>query len=56
MERLGVTGIKSAMPGFEESLSDQEIWDILAFIKSTWPRRQRQIQEVRTQAMQMKGQ
>ncbi len=55
MERLGVTRIKSAMPGFGDSLSDQEIWNILAFIKSTWPKRQRQIQEVRTQAMQMRG-
>ncbi len=30
-------GFKSAMPGFGDALSDREIWDILAFIKSTWP-------------------
>lgn len=33
----GVAGIKSAMPGFGEQLTDGEIWDVLAFIKSHWP-------------------
>lgn len=40
-------GFKSAMPGFAGSLSDAEIWAVLAFIKSRWPEsvrdRQRQI-------------
>lgn len=27
----------SGMPGFEGLLTDQEIWDVLAYIKSTWP-------------------
>ena len=40
-------GFKSAMPGFGEDLKDGEIWAVLAFIKSRWPRevlaRQRQI-------------
>lgn len=55
LEKAGITGVASGMPGFEESLSDQDIWDILAFIKSTWPDRERQVQEQRTQAAKMKG-
>jgi mono/diheme cytochrome c family protein len=30
---------ESNMPGFEDSLSDQEIWEVLGYIKSTWPDR-----------------
>lgn len=30
-------GFRSNMPGFEETLSDREIWAVLAFIKSRWP-------------------
>ena len=32
-------GYQSNMPGFDGVLSDQEIWDVLAYIKSTWPAR-----------------
>jgi mono/diheme cytochrome c family protein len=32
-------GYKSRMPGFEETLSDTDIIDVLAFIKSTWSAR-----------------
>ena len=32
----GVTNFESGMPGFAESLTDDEIRDVLAFIKSTW--------------------
>ena len=28
---------KSNMPAFGDTLSDEEIWAVLAFIKSTWP-------------------
>ena len=38
---------KSAMPGFGDSLSDDEIWAVLAFIKSRWSARNRDIQEQR---------
>ena len=31
------TGIKSDMPGFEDTLSDAEIIAVLSYIKSTWP-------------------
>ena len=34
-------GYESDMPGFAGVLSDEEIRAILAFIKSTWPERQR---------------
>ncbi|MBT3907967.1 MAG: cytochrome c [Rhodospirillaceae bacterium] len=27
----------SAMPGFKDSLSDQQIWGVLNYIKSRWP-------------------
>lgn len=30
-------GFKSNMPGFAGTLSDAEIWAVLAFIKSKWP-------------------
>ncbi len=38
----------SGMPGFSEELSDDEIWNVLAYIQSTWPERHRQIQSERT--------
>lgn len=31
-------GFKSAMPGFGDTLGDGEIWAVLSFIKSRWPR------------------
>jgi mono/diheme cytochrome c family protein len=45
-----VDGYKSDMPGFENVLSDGEIRAVLAFIKSTWPEREREYQELRTRA------
>jgi mono/diheme cytochrome c family protein len=43
--RLGVGGVvpgyESDMPAFGDILSDEEIAAVLAFIKSTWPERQR---------------
>jgi mono/diheme cytochrome c family protein len=38
---------KSAMPGFGDHLSDEEIWAVLAFIKSRWSPKTREIQERR---------
>lgn len=37
-------GYKSDMPGFANVMSDDEIHAVLAFIKSTWPERERQYQ------------
>lgn len=36
-ETLKPDGKVSRMPGFEEKLTDDEIWAVIAFIKSTWP-------------------
>lgn len=51
-EALASQGIdfNSGMPGFGEQLNDQQIWDILAYIKSTWPARQQELQATRTEA------
>ena len=38
-------GYESDMPGFGDVLSDAEIHSVLAFIKSTWPERERSYQE-----------
>ena len=48
----GVTNFKSGMPGFAEVLSDQEIRNILGYIKSTWPER---IQEQRKRRLAQSG-
>ena len=45
----------SGMPGFSDSLTDVEIWNILGYIKSTWPERMREIQASRTESEQMQG-
>jgi mono/diheme cytochrome c family protein len=31
-------GYESDMPGFDQILTDHQIWAVLAFIKSTWPK------------------
>jgi mono/diheme cytochrome c family protein len=38
-------GYESDMPGFADVLSDAEIEAVLAYIKSTWPERERRYQE-----------
>ncbi|MEQ5869720.1 cytochrome c [Sagittula sp. NFXS13] len=37
MKRLNVTDFTSGMPGFGDTLSDDDIWDVLAYIRSQWP-------------------
>jgi mono/diheme cytochrome c family protein len=39
-----VAGYESDMPAFDGILSDDEIAAVLAFVKSTWPERQRDVQ------------
>ena len=46
----GITDFKSGMPGFAETLSEDEIWDTLAYIRSTWPQRIQDIQASRNPA------
>lgn len=43
----GIDGFKSGMPAFGEVLTEAEIWDVLAFIRSTWPERIKQTQAMR---------
>jgi mono/diheme cytochrome c family protein len=38
-EAIVGNGYKSNMMGFGDTLSNQEILEVLAYIKSTWPRR-----------------
>ncbi len=47
MEARGIS-MNSGMPGFRETLSDDEINAILDYIKSTWPERERALQAQRT--------
>lgn len=47
LEQRGVTGFESGMPGFGDILTDDEIWDILAYIRSTWPERIQEMQATR---------
>ncbi len=46
--RMGLDGVVSGMPGFGDVLSDQDIWNVLAFIKSHWSARNRELQAQRT--------
>lgn len=55
LETRGVSGFSSGMPGFSDNLSDQQIWDILAYIKSTWTKRIRDMQATQTEGEQMQG-
>lgn len=49
LDRLGVA-FTSGMPGFGDRLSPEERENILDFIKSTWPERERAYQSERTYA------
>ena len=43
----GIEDFISGMPAFEAVLSDEDIWDILAYIRSTWPSREQAAQASR---------
>ena len=47
LAEMGITDFKSGMPAFGDVLSDDEIWDILAYIRSTWPEEIRDAQASR---------
>ncbi len=47
MAARGSAGFKSGMPGFADVISDDEIWNVLAYIRSTWPERVQEIQAMR---------
>jgi mono/diheme cytochrome c family protein len=44
IERYAPPGYESDMPAFKGILSDEEIWAVLAYIKSNWPEETRQWQ------------
>lgn len=50
-QRFAGADYKSTMPAYEGKLTDQEIWNVLAFIKSQWPA---EIQEKHTKAFSEK--
>ena len=43
-----VSDFNSGMPAFDKTLTDDEIWDILAYIRSTWSQREQEVQASRT--------
>ncbi|PVE24421.1 cytochrome C [Microvirga sp. KLBC 81] len=47
-----VPGHESNMPAFAGMLSDEEIRAVMAFIKSTWPEKEREYQAARTKAQE----
>ncbi len=56
LRRMGLETAVSGMPGFADTLSDEDISEILTFIKSKWPERERSYQFERTQADKRRGQ
>lgn len=44
LAQMGIHDFNSGMPAFENTISDSDIWDILAYIRSTWPERQQAAQ------------
>jgi mono/diheme cytochrome c family protein len=45
---------ESDMPAFKDVLTDEEIWAVLAYIKSTWPEDMREFQEEANQRAQQR--
>jgi mono/diheme cytochrome c family protein len=54
LARQGVE-FASGMPAFGDRLDDRQIRDILAYIQSTWPERECQVQAARTEAEALEG-
>lgn len=49
-------GYVTDMPAFGDVLEDEEIWAVLAYIKSTWPPEARKAQQARTEQAAQAGQ
>lgn len=47
LETRGVTGFASNMPAFKDTLTQDDVWDILGYIRSTWPEHERRVQDSR---------
>ena len=52
LEARGVTDFRSGMPAFRDRLSEDEVLDILAFIRSTWSEEAQEIQRQRTHGVE----
>ena len=52
-EMMAAQGMEfdSGMPGVGDQLTDQEIWNILGYIKSTWPEEIQDMQAARTKGV-----
>ena len=37
LETAGIMNYTSGMPAYDDLLTDEEIWEILSYIRSTWP-------------------
>jgi mono/diheme cytochrome c family protein len=37
LEAVGVKNFTSGMPAFGDVLTDEQIWEVLSYIRSTWP-------------------
>ena len=37
LEEVGVKNFTSGMPAFGDVLTDEQIWEVLSYIRSTWP-------------------
>ena len=37
LETAGIMNYTSGMPAYGDLLNDEEIWEILSYIRSTWP-------------------
>jgi mono/diheme cytochrome c family protein len=55
LAKMGVDDFESGMPAFEDVLSDQDIWNVLGYIKSTWPDQARDSQSKRSAAEAQTG-
>lgn len=55
LKQIGAGDARSGMPAFGDILSDKDIRDILAFIRSTWPARIQEVQAARTEAERTRG-
>jgi len=55
LEQSGIFDFNSGMPEFASTMSEQDVWDVLAYIKSTWPDRIQELQAVRSEAEQLRG-
>ncbi|SMX41440.1 c-type cytochrome [Actibacterium lipolyticum] len=52
LEARGVTGFQSGMPAFDDALTDDDIYDVLAYIRAQWPTRIQRMQAERSHALE----